>query len=584
MRIWSSAGKAVYNSVLASLQTGTRLDGVVAFRRRAIRIILVFFLIMLVISALTTKLFHPELTFNDAKIVALFLLTLGVILLLKRMRRFLILWTSLILLFYLNITFTGIRDGTGILASAVLFAVFMPVLGVYFIGSLGAAGGWLGGLISFSVLLAYSLRFPPHDLYLGGYSQPIDVYVMAVGSLTLSLIIALTLHDALLRALLVSQRNLDRARRSDSERIRFFGTVSHEVRNSLNGLYGLTTSLLQEDLTPDVREKVMLIQASGNSLIRTLNDSLDVSRLEYGSVEIVVKPTELRKIIHSTVAFWQPSAESKGLKLSADLPGQLPDFVLVDEARIRQILDNLIANAIKFTPEGDIRLHVETAQISSSRTELHFRIADTGIGIRPDLVERIFDPFRQEHDAVRGQFGGTGLGLYICRLQTDQMGGSIRVESTGRSGSVFHVVIPTEVSSTDLDNPHSEAGTPRNGLKVLAVDDHEGSLNYIRTLLASWDINFDTASTGQACLEKLQTENFGLLLLDSNMPEMSGLEILKAIRQTGTSADELQVIVISADGSEQTRSDFQSLGISGFLVKPVTPEMLWSAILSVSEK
>lgn len=578
MAFLSSAFETLRAVVKAAMQTGTRFDTVVVFRRKAIRIILIFFCAIMAINAVVAKFFYPEFTLNDLKLVLLLIAQGLIILNLPRMRRFFVLWAVLTAAFFTNVTMMGLVHDTGIQDSTVLFAIFMPLLGVYFVGSIGAIGGWFGGLISFTVLLFHSLKQPPPDTYLGGYSQPFDIYTMAVSALTLSMIIALTLHDALLRALLQSRDNLERARRSDTERIRFFGTVSHEVRNSLNGLFGLTTSLLQEELSPQVREKVMLIQASGNSLIGTLNDSLEISRLEYGPIDIVHRPVALDSLIRTAVSVWHPSADAKGLSLTAELPESLPHTVLLDEGRIRQILDNLISNAIKFTPEGHIRLLLDTAEVSETHIELHFRIADTGIGIHPEQLDRIFDPYRQENKDISTRFGGTGLGLYICRLLAEQMGGAVRVEKSDRSGSTFHLVIPTNISAPERPEVTIAGAADNPPLSVLAVDDHEASRNYLKTLLTSWEIPVETVSSGADCLDRLETGRFNLLLLDSNMPGMTGLELLRIIRSLDGNICTIAAIVISADGSERIRHDFRSLAISDFLVKPVTPDMLWRSI------
>ncbi len=565
---------------------GSSFQGIEVFRRRAITVILSFFIVLITLTQALLKLINPQITVHDIKSIFIVATLIAMIIVVQRLNRFIWVWLPLTSAFFLNLVFLGTEQGTGIQTGAIMLGVFMPVMGTYFIGRPGAVGGWLMGVVTFTYLYIYSLTHMPDAPIPAAGLQIFDLYLMSLGGLTLSLFMALTLHQALVQALNEAGKNLKRARTSEMERTRFFGTVSHEVRNSLNGIFGITTSLLREELPDHTRKQVELVQSSGDSLVRVLNDMLELTRLESNGIEISRKSTELRAVTLRAASRWQLSAADKGLSIHVESAPDMPEWGLIDYGRLTQIMDNLISNSIRFTNSGNITLGLSSKPLDDDTFTLEIRVSDTGVGIHGGQVDRIFEAYRQESSSTFAKHGGTGLGLYICRLLLNQMDGSIAVESTGPTGTTFLVSLPVERSEPPEDDAlmQKSAADIKTGIRVLAVDDRLPNRVYLETLFQSWNMDITTVESGQECLKVIKDGQFDLLLLDLNMPEMNGTELLSRIRNSSAASRDITTIVVSADIPDETLVRLKRLNVELYLKKPITPKMLWEVINKASVK
>ena len=559
---------------------GSSFQGVAIFRRRAITIILSFFIVLITMTQLSLKLVEPHIGIHDIKSAGVICMLIVMIIAVQRLSRFFWVWLILTTSFFINLVFLGVNQGTGIQTGAVMLAVFMPIMGTYFIGRPGAVGGWILGIPTVSFLYYFSVTHAPDAPVPAAAIQIFDLYLMSMGGLTLSLFMALTLHQALVQSLNEAEKNLSRARASEMERTRFFGTVSHEVRNSLNGIFGITTSLLRDDLPDHIRKQVELVQSSGDSLVRVLNDMLELTRLESNGIEISLKSTELSAVPLRAASRWQLGVADKGLEIRIENAPDMPEWGMIDYGRLTQIMDNLISNAIRFTNSGHITLGLSSKPLDDGHITMEIRVSDTGVGIHGGQVDRIFEPYRQESSSTFAKHGGTGLGLYICRLLLSQMNGTIEVESTSSQGTTFLVSLPVELSEPPEDDAlmQKSAASIKAATRVLAVDDRLPNRVYLETLFKSWNMDITTADSGQDCLKKAKEDAYDLLLLDLNMPEMNGTELLSRLRNSSSPNKDIQTIVVSADIPDETLIRLKRLGVELYLKKPITPKMLWEMI------
>ena len=401
------------------------------------------------------------------------------------------------------------------------------------------------------------------------------IFLLTVFGLTLAFAVA---RQRTLRSL---EEARDEANHANARKSAFLANFSHEIRTPLNGVLGTADALLAGPLVPDVREQLQIIQRSGSSLLRTINDVLELSRVESGRMELFPVSTDLPALMGEVVDLFRARAHAGGLSIELKLEPGAPRHVQVDDLRLRQVLQNLVGNAVKFTRQGQVRVRLSGAPADHGLIAVRIRVEDTGPGIDAAAQARLFTVFSQARERS-DRAEGSGLGLALSKQFVDLMGGRLRLDSQPGQGTTFEIALslpPAEQASAAVERPPAEVSSSQ--LKVLVVDDNQINLRVATALLSKLGHEVVMAHDGSQALAAVTEHQPDVVLMDCHMPVLDGLDATRALRARG---DGRPVVAVTASVSLEDQQRCREAGMNHFLAKPLSLQSLRAALQEVAPR